>query len=104
LIKDKIERIANKFLSAKELEFIQEQERIEQLYVCWCAKEAIYKLHGKKNVSFVENIDLKPFHYSGNGSFAANLDVGSIHKEFKVHYEKFDEYMIGFVSDDNNEE
>ena len=104
LIKDKIERIANKFLSAKELEFIQEQERIEQLYVCWCAKEAIYKLHGKKNVSFVENIDLKPFHYSGNGSFSANLDVGSIHKEFKVHYEKFDEYMIGFVSDDNNEE
>ena len=104
LIKNKIERIANKFLSAQELEFIQEQERIEQLYVCWCAKEAIYKLHGKKNVSFVENIELKPFHYSGNGSFSANLDVGSIHKEFRVHYEKFDDYMIGFVSDDNNEE
>ena len=104
LIKNKIERIANKFLSAKELEFIQEQERIEQLYVCWCAKEAIYKLHGKKNVSFVENIELKPFHYSGNGSFSANLDIGSTHKEFKVHYEKFDEYMIGFVSDDKNEE
>ena len=55
-------------------------------------------------MSFVENIELKPFHYSGNGSFSANLDVGSIHKEFKVHYEKFDDYMIGFVSDDNNEE
>lgn len=104
LIKDKIERIASKFMSAKELEFIQEQQRIEHLYVCWCAKEAVYKLHGKKNVSFVENIELKPFHYEGNGSLLAKLDVGSIHKEFAVHYEKFDDYMIGFVSDDKNEE
>ena len=104
LIKDKIERIANKFMSAKELEFIQEQERKEHLYVCWCAKEAVYKLHGKKNVSFVENIELKPFHYEENGSLLAKLDVGSIHKEFAVHYEKFDDYMIGFVSDDKNEE
>ncbi|SDM67096.1 phosphopantetheine--protein transferase domain-containing protein [Daejeonella rubra] len=104
LIKDKIERIASKFMSAEELEFIEEKQRIEHLYVCWCAKEAVYKLHGKKNVSFVENIELKPFHYEGKGSFPAKLDVGSTHKEFTVHYEKFDEYMIGFVSDDTNEE
>jgi phosphopantetheine--protein transferase-like protein len=104
LIKDKIERIATKFMSAEELLFIQEKQRIEHLYVCWCAKEAVYKLHGKKNVSFVENIELKPFHYEGNGSFSAKLDVGITHKEFTVHYEKFDDYMIGFVSDDANEE
>lgn len=104
LIKDKIERIASKFMSAVELEFIEEKHRIEHLYVCWCAKEAVYKLHGKKNVSFVENIELKPFHYEGKGSFSAKLNVGSTHKEFTVHYEKFEGYMIGFVSDDTDEE
>jgi len=104
LIKDKIERIASKFMSAEELGFIEEKQRIEHLYVCWCAKEAVYKLHGKKNVSFIENIELKPFHYEGKGSFSAKLDAGSIHKEFTVHYQKFEGYMIGFVSDDTNEE
>jgi 4'-phosphopantetheinyl transferase len=103
LIKDKIDRIANKFMTDKELQFIDENQRIEHLYVCWCAKEAIYKLHGKKNVSFIGNIELQPFHYQGEGSFAAKLDVGSIQQEFNVQYEKFDGYMIGFVSEDANE-
>lgn len=104
LIKNKIERIANKFMSASEMQFIGESQRIEHLYVCWCAKEAIYKLHGKKNVSFIENIELAPFNFEGEGSFAAKLEVGDIKRDFKVNYEQFDGYMIGFVSDDAHEE
>ena len=104
LVKYKIGRIANKFMSSEELEFIREDERIEHLYVCWCAKEAIYKLHGKRNVSFLEHIKLSPFSYNGAGVFEAKLDIGSKLKEFSVHYEKFDGYMIGYVSDSSNEE
>jgi 4'-phosphopantetheinyl transferase len=102
-IKDKIERIAHKFLSKVELDFIQENNRIDQLYVTWCAKEAIYKLHGKKNISFLEHIKLEPFEYPGSGSFAALLNSGSRQRKFRVHYEKFDGYMIGFVADDYEE-
>ncbi len=102
-IKDKIERIAHKFMSPEELSFIG-QERIEHLYVCWCAKEAIYKLHGKKNISFLDDIRLEPFEYSGYGSFAASLDTSSEINNFRVHYDKFDGYMIGYVSDNANEE
>lgn len=104
LVKNKIERIASKFMSKNEMQFINEHQRIEHLYVCWCAKEAIYKLHGKKNVSFIENIELKPFDFEGEGSFAAKLAIGPVQKEFKVHYQQFDGYMIGFVSDDDYEE
>ncbi|MFA6944542.1 MAG: 4'-phosphopantetheinyl transferase superfamily protein [Pedobacter sp.] len=103
MVKDKIERIAHKFLSKEELEFIRDQDRIDQLYVAWCAKEAIYKLHGKKNISFLEHIKLKPFEYQGCGSFDAALDIGTRHREFRVHYEKFDGYKIRIVSDDGNE-
>jgi 4'-phosphopantetheinyl transferase len=104
LIKNKIERIAHKFMSPQELSFIQDDNRIEHLYVCWCAKEAIYKLHGKKNVSFLDNIRLKPFDFPGTGSFKASLDLGTQEREFTVHYDKFEGYMIGFVSDDQDEE
>ena len=104
LVKDKIERIAHKFLNREELEFIQDKDRIDQLYVTWCAKEAIYKLHGKKNISFLEHIKLEPFEYEISGSFNAMLNTGIRHRQFKVYYEKFDGYMIGFVSDDIHEE
>lgn len=101
LIKDKIERIRNKFMTAGELAFIEPQHRIEHLYVCWCAKEAVYKLHGKKNVSFLDNIELHPFSYdAGGGTFDATLTIGEVQKDFKVNYEKFDGYMIGYVSDE----
>lgn len=103
LIKDKIERIVHKFMSPEELSFIG-QERIEHLYVCWCAKEAIYKLHGKKNISFLDHIRLRPFEYSGSGSFQASLDTASEVNTFTVYYDKFDGYMIGYVSETAHEE
>jgi phosphopantetheinyl transferase len=100
LIKDKIERIAHKFMSKRELAFIK-KDRIEQLYACWCAKEAIYKLHGKKNISFLDHIRIEPFDYSGTGSFIASLDIGSQKNHYTVHYDKFEEYMIGYVADND---
>lgn len=96
LIKDKIERIAHKFMSNDELEFIS-KDRIEHLYACWCAKEAIYKLHGKKNISFLDHIRIKPFKYSGTGTFEASLDTLNSINSYTVHYDKFDGYMIGYV-------
>ena len=69
LVKDKIERVAKKFMSTAELAFIDPEQSVEHLYACWCAKEAIYKLQGKRNVSFLENIRISPFRYNGRRQF-----------------------------------
>jgi len=98
IIKDKIERIAKKFLADNELQFIDRSNIADHMYACWCAKEAIYKLHGKNNVSFLADIHIKPFDYSEEGRFKATLDLKSKEFDFEVRYEKFHNYMIGFVS------
>lgn len=97
LIKDKIVRIQSKFLSPAELGFIDDAHRIEHLYTCWCAKEAIYKLQGKRSVSLKDNIRLSPFKYSEEGCFSANLQSESGSQKFEVKYQRFDNYMIGLV-------
>jgi 4'-phosphopantetheinyl transferase len=48
LISPKVERIAHKFLNTQELSFIKPEHRVEQLYVAWCAKEAVYKCNGRR--------------------------------------------------------
>ena len=101
LIKDKIERIAHKFMNDAELSYMDQDHMTEHLYVSWCAKEAIYKLQGKKNVSFLHNIRLRPFDYQPEGSFQASLELDDSRSEFNVHYQKMDEYMIGYVADDS---
>src|ERR1043165_1108801 len=41
-IDEKIRRIQHKFLREEELENLSEKKSLEQLYVYWCAKEAMY--------------------------------------------------------------
>ena len=101
LMKDKIERIAHKFMNPEELSFMNPDHRTEHLYISWCAKEAIYKLQGKKTVSFLNNIRLRSFNCSPEGSFQASLELESSRKDFEVHYQKLNGYMIGYVADDS---
>ena len=97
-IKEKVERIAEKFLSPRELGFItQDNNRIQQLYVCWCAKEAIYKCYGQKEVSFQDNITLEPFAFEGHGALGAGLDKGPVSLDYVVEYMQYEDYMIGYV-------
>jgi phosphopantetheinyl transferase (holo-ACP synthase) len=96
-VKQKVERIANKFMRPEEMAFINERHKISQLYVCWCAKEAIYKCYGQKEVSFADNIFLKPFEFEGHGFLDARLYKGAIDINYEVNYLQYEDYMIGYV-------
>lgn len=102
IIKEKIERVAKKFLSGQELDFIDQKRQIEHLYVCWCAKEAVYKLQGKRNVSFLDDIRLYPFECCHDGKIRARLIGQGTEKDFTVNYEQYENYMLGYVADGEN--
>ncbi len=96
-VKEKVERIAHKFLRNEELGFIDEHHKIKQLYACWCAKEAIYKCYGQKEVSFFDNIILQPFNFEGHGNVNAHIHINSININYNVGYLQYGDYMIGYV-------
>jgi len=96
-VKEKVERIANKFMRKEEMAFISEKNKIKQLYVCWCAKEAVYKCFGQKEVSFADNILLKPFEFEGHGVVEARLFKEGIDLNYTVGYLQYEDYMVGYV-------
>jgi 4'-phosphopantetheinyl transferase len=55
----KLKRTAGKFLSTPE--FTHANNHLEVLCIYWCAKEALYKLYGKKKISFKNSIFIQPF-------------------------------------------
>ncbi|WP_031530389.1 4'-phosphopantetheinyl transferase family protein [Dyadobacter crusticola] len=55
----KLQRTANKYLSPEE--FAHAENDISRLSIYWCAKEALYKMYGKKKISFKEAIRIQPF-------------------------------------------
>lgn len=99
LIKNKIKSIQQKFLSAAELAQDQIGDNIDGLYVCWCAKEAIYKWNGRKGLEFKKDIHIKPFVLGNEGSLSASVDLPEGTIELNVHYFKTnDGYMLGYVA------
>lgn len=98
LIKHKIKSIKHKFLSDIELAQKQIGDNTNGLYVAWCAKEAIYKWHGKKGLEFRQHIHIKPFKLKKEGCLQALIDLPEGTKQLLVNYFKTsDGYMLGYV-------
>jgi len=98
-IEQKVERIAQKFMRPEELAFIRPEDKIRQLYACWCAKEALYKCYGRKEVSFINHIYLEPFPYQEAGTFYAHLKNETVNLDFEIAYLQFNDYMIGYAKE-----
>lgn len=97
IVKNKVVRIKEKFLKPEELNFIDKEQEIEQLYACWCAKEAVYKLQGNKGVSFLQDMTIQPFTFKAQGVMKVDLSKDSCINTYQVYYEKFQEYMLGYT-------
>lgn len=98
LIKQKIKAIQHKFLSDSELSQEQIGDDINGLYVCWCAKEAIYKWHGKKGLEFKQHMHIQPFELKEQGELSAIVELPEGIRQLTVQYFKTaDGYMMGYV-------
>ncbi|HBX50936.1 MAG: hypothetical protein A2275_01225 [Bacteroidetes bacterium RIFOXYA12_FULL_35_11] len=92
-ISDRVEKIKHKFLSASELEFISTENRSKHLLTCWCVKEAILKIYGKKDLDFKENIKICPFH-SEDTRISAYLSKDNLNTRIQLDACIIDNYMV----------
>ncbi|HWW42344.1 4'-phosphopantetheinyl transferase family protein [Pedobacter sp.] len=98
LIKDKIHKIEQKFLSVEELEQNDLNRSTEGLYVCWCVKEAIYKWNGRKGLELKKDMYIESFPLQEEGQLRAFVSLADERKELTAHYFKVeDSYMLGYV-------
>jgi phosphopantetheinyl transferase (holo-ACP synthase) len=100
-LKDKVLNIREKFMSKEELASVQKENEAEQLTVYWCAKESLYKLYGKKELTFKKNLLIEPFHYAERGGLKGWIRNEVMNTRFVLHYEKInfgsDAYLIAHV-------
>jgi 4'-phosphopantetheinyl transferase len=99
LIRDKIERIAVRFMSETELNAIDSRYRTLQLTTCWCAKEALYKFYGKKELLFREHLLLEPFTPGESGTLTGRIRTPELNCELTLGFEKIGNYMLVYVID-----
>jgi 4'-phosphopantetheinyl transferase len=89
----KLQRTARKYLS--DPEFAHAENDVATLCTYWCAKEAIYKLYGKKKISFKNSIFIEPFHNSAQlikGKLSDDDENLQIHSP--IHIRWFEDYCL----------
>ncbi len=93
---DKICRIIHKFLNKKELSYVEETNKQTKYLLYWNAKEALYKLYGKKGLIFKENILLSSFVLKNQGNFDARIKTDFYNESFIVNYKIFKDFTLAW--------
>ncbi len=85
-------RIRHKFLNEKEM--INAGDDLHKLCIYWCAKECLYKIHGKRELSFRQNMHIDNFTLSDKGIIQAHIRKEGISSSFQLYYDSFPGYFF----------
>jgi len=95
-IKPRIEKVRDKFISEEESFFIMKETEPEQLTITWCAKEALYKLYGLRNLDFRENIRVEIPSKAGI-RFKATICPGTGNYDYDLLSERIGDFVLVYV-------
>ena len=94
--KEKLRAVAHRVFSKSEVD--NAENDLVKLCIYWCAKEALYKYYGKKNLLFTDHLKVDPFHLSSNGHLVGRIVLNG--KETIVHLQYLveTEYVLVFTA------
>lgn len=88
---EKLRKIASRIMSENEVQ--DANNDLEKLCIYWSAKEALYKLYGKKKVDFKQNLFISPFQ-KGESKIVGRLKTNEIDEEYGIFIENIAEYVL----------
>jgi phosphopantetheine--protein transferase-like protein len=100
---DRINLLADKFLSDYEKSHLPEINQHRYLAVLWSSKEAIFKLYGKSKVLFDKNIILDSFDLQVKGNLKGRIVLDNLQREYTLNYEFSDNdgYILVYCVDES---
>ena len=99
LQREKIIRIADKFVNEKELKRLQSfdsTDYIKKLTVKWCAKESIFKIRNEKGISFKDHIQVHPFEIEDQKTIAI-LEFENLKQQFSIYFEEIENFTLVYA-------
>lgn len=84
---ERVRKIRSRYLSPSEEAFIDLLHETEHLLVCWCAKEALFKVVDLPEMDFLEHLHILPFSYAPSGLLTAYESRSEHHQTFTFQYE-----------------
>ena len=93
--KEKLLRVAPRVLSSSEED--DAGTDVVKHCVYWCAKEAMYKLYGKRGLHFHSQLNLDPFELKKSGELQGYIRANGIPTIVNLGYVIKDDYVLVFT-------
>lgn len=93
-ISNRVKNIRHRFLSYEENKIIRPERELQQLLVCWCTKETLFKLLDKVGVRFSYDLKIHPFVLEHRGSLQAQELLTPEKHLYTVSYVVTKHYVI----------
>ena len=90
--KDKLLRVAHRILAPDELE--DAGNNVTKHCIYWCAKEALVKIYGKKDLIFSTNLHISPFPMAPSGHLVGRIVADNMETTIPLHYTVFDNFVV----------
>ena len=97
--REKIIRIADKFVDEKELSRLKSFDNldyIKKLTVKWGVKESIFKIRNEKGISFKDHIWVNSFEIRDQKTTAI-LEMKNVKQQFSIYFEEFEEFTLVYA-------
>ncbi|MEQ8712755.1 MAG: 4'-phosphopantetheinyl transferase superfamily protein [Cyclobacteriaceae bacterium] len=93
--KEKIHRIAHKFVNVEEEKWVS--EKLENLTLVWSAKETLYKIYGRKKLAFKEDMMVIPSGNKAGESLVGSVNSENSEKKYNLGIERIEDFIITFL-------
>ena len=90
--KEKLLNIAPRIMHASEL--ADAGQDIVKHCIYWSAKETLIKVHGKKDLTFAENLIIDPFSREKSGNLIGRIVANNIREEVPLEYHVCDNFVV----------
>ena len=94
-VKEKLRQVAPRILSAEEAK--NGEDNLTKLCIYWCAKEALYKIHGQRNLLFSDHLRIQPFELREEGSLRGTIDVAPSPRHVLLRYLVTKAYVVVYT-------
>lgn len=89
-------KIRRRFMNEKEEKWVDPAHEIEYTLIYWCAKEALFKMIGQKDVDFCRHLHVEPFSYSEVGNLTAYETRTAERATYTLHYQVTQDFVLVF--------
>ena len=94
--KEKILKIAPKFMDVSHLENLSHEDQIKKTTIIWGIKEAVFKIKNQKGISFQNNIFENQFDLKDKNT-KAKFCFENVIENYEVYFQEIENYVLVYA-------